>query len=406
MTSYPDNVVARFEEAFEEANPAFDMQVLWRNADDTLAWLDQDGHAPVDVYWTPSPRTFTTLKAQGRLQPLSALQRGLPATLGATVLSDPDGYYVASEVAGFGFAVDQQGLKERGLAVPTDWADLTDPRYAGLIALPVPSAVGFAPPMIDIVLQAYGWERGWAVWSEIAGNANLIRRGATLVSDEVASGRNLIGLSIDFFVAAAIASGTEIDFVYPTHGGLNPAHIALFTESTNAQAANAFIDFILSHEGQALLADPDIRKLPVRPDAYDALPAAYHNPFVAAAQGAYDFDNALSQSRIAVLNAAFEQMLMQPHDSLRELWARVHGAQAQGKDMSQAVALLGTPVLTEAQAADPAWQALFAARPSGMRAGEAADVPMTQAMAIEAQWRQGVEQRFAEVASLLQAAGA
>lgn len=55
MSSYPDNVTSRFEEAFEETHPDIDMQILWRNSGDALAWLDQDGHAPVDVYWTPSP---------------------------------------------------------------------------------------------------------------------------------------------------------------------------------------------------------------------------------------------------------------------------------------------------------------------------------------------------------------
>jgi hypothetical protein len=49
----------------------------------------------------------------------------------------------------------------------SDRADLADPRFAGQIALPSSVKVGFAPPLMEIVLQAYGWEKGWALWSEM-----------------------------------------------------------------------------------------------------------------------------------------------------------------------------------------------------------------------------------------------
>lgn len=288
--------------------------------------------------------------------------------------------------------------------MPRDWADLADPAYAGLIALPVPSVVGYAPPMIDIVLQAYGWERGWQLWSEIAGNATLIRRGATLVSDEVASGRSLIGLSIDFFVAAAIAGGTDIDFVYPGHGGLNPAHIALLAESRNPEAGNAFIDFILSQEGQVLLGDPDIRKLPVRPDAYDALPAGYHNPFAAAQMGAYDFDNDRSQPRTPVLTAAFEQMLTLRHEELQAAWQQIHQLEALGRDMTEARALLGTAPLSDSEADDASLQALFAIRPSGMLSGSASADPTDAASQTEARWRAALDTRLQDAQALIETA--
>jgi hypothetical protein len=45
--------------------------------------------------------------------------------------------------------------------------ETADPRFAGQIALPSPATVGFAPPLMEIVLQAYGWEEGWALWSEM-----------------------------------------------------------------------------------------------------------------------------------------------------------------------------------------------------------------------------------------------
>jgi ABC-type Fe3+ transport system substrate-binding protein len=37
-----------------------------------------------------------------------------------------------------------------------DWQDLANPALRGLIALPVPSKIGFAPMMVDQLLQHFG----------------------------------------------------------------------------------------------------------------------------------------------------------------------------------------------------------------------------------------------------------
>ena len=398
MTSYPDNVIARFEAAFEEKHPEIDMQVLWRSSGDAMAWLAQPGHAPVDVYWTPSPRRFEQLKESGELRQLSDSQRALPDHIGATVISDPDGYFVASETAGYGFAVNRAGLTEAGIPVPADWSDLGQAEYAGTVGIPVPSAVGYAPVLVDIVIQAYGWERGWQVWSEIAGNAQLIRRGATLVSDEVVSARTTVGLSIDFFVASAIANGADIDFVYPLHGGMNPAHVAILEEGVNPGAANAFVDFVLSVEGQTLLGHPDIRKLPVRPDVYANLAADYHNPFAAAEQGAYDYDHALGQPRLPLLTALFEQMLVTEHESHVRLWQAVHAAERSGADMSAARELLGTPLISEQEAMLNTVQAPFRQGADEMGNGGSAN---PAAIAYQNDWHAQILDRHARVEPLV-----
>nr|NLU60540.1 hypothetical protein [Pseudomonas sp. BIGb0427] len=142
-------------------------------------------------------------------------------------LRDRAARYQATELAGYGFAINPEELAKLNMPAPQDWPDLLDARLRGRVALPDPARVGFAPVLLDIVLQAYGWDQGWALWSELAGQSRLVSRGGTLVSDEVASGRSAVGVSIDFFVASAVSNGEAVEFVYPAHGGLNPAHIAI-----------------------------------------------------------------------------------------------------------------------------------------------------------------------------------
>src|SRR5512147_2234892 len=64
VTSYPDEVVSRFEAAFEKAYPQWRLRIVWRMPHDALPTLRQPGPEGVDVYWTPSPRNFAILKSE------------------------------------------------------------------------------------------------------------------------------------------------------------------------------------------------------------------------------------------------------------------------------------------------------------------------------------------------------
>lgn len=393
LTAYPEDVTSRFEAAFEKAHPRYRLQLVWRMPHDALPYLQSPGQGGVDVYWSASPRTFAALKKAGALRPLALDRAGLPTHVGGTALGDPDGFYLASEMAGYGFACHSGRLAALGLAPPGDWPDLARTSWHGQLALPVPSRVGYAPVMVDIVLQAFGWERGWALWSAIAGNAALVDNGGTFVSDEVAGGRRAVGLSIDFFAASAIAGGAPLRFAYPAHGGINPAHIAVTAAAPHLDGAQAFARFVLSDEGQALLGHPAIRKLPVRPSAYARLPADYFNVFKAAEAGGYGYDNARGQPRLGWISALFEQAFVADHAAHAEAWRRLHAAEAAGRPVSAARALLETPPGEET----PAGDAALSAR---LRRLEGSEAPPA-ASALEQSWRAAATRRREQALELL-----
>jgi phosphoglycerate transport regulatory protein PgtC len=395
VASYPDEVVSRFEAAFEKANPDWRLRIVWHMPHDALPTLRQPGPEGVDVYWTPSPRNFALLKQEGLLRKLDVDRTGLPGRIGNTLIDDPDGYFAAVETAGYGFAINPDYLKARDLPAPADWQDLGEPKYAGHIALPNPGTVGFAPVMADIPLQAYGWERGWALWSAIAANSMLVDRGGTFVSDELASGRRGIGISIDFFVAAAIAKGAPLRFLYPKHGGVNPAQVAIMAKAKNLEGARAFVSFLQSEAGQKILTHSDIRKLPIRPSVYARLEPGYHNPFAVAAAGGYGYDSERGQGRLPVIAALFNVALAQRRDQLASLWVKARAAN--GAKAEQAKQLLSTVPISEAQADAPEWQRIFAMRRDDPQAEMAA-------VDLERQWGAESETRLIKVATLLEQA--
>lgn len=392
LTAYPDAVVSRFEAAFEKAWPRYRLRIVWRMPHDALPYLRQPGQGGADVYWSASPRTFTQLKAAQALRKLPLSLAGLPGRVGNSEIDDPDGYFAASEVAGYGFAVNPAYLARHGLAVPADWSDLAQPAYAGHVLVPDPVEVGFAPVLVDIPLQAYGWDNGWALWSAIAASARFVGRGGSFVSDELGAGRQGVGLSIDFFVASAIANGAPLQFVYPRQGGVNPAHVAVTAASPNPEGAKAFVSFVLSEAGQRILTHPDIRKLPVRPAVYAGLPADHHNPFAVAAQGGYRYDNGRGRGRAAPVAAAFGQALVQPRAVLAPLWQKLRAADA--ATWAKVWPLLSAPPCKESEVDDPAVQQAFFTR----RDETAAEA---RAAALEAGWAAAARARHAQAAQLL-----
>lgn len=396
LTAYPEDVVSRFETAFERAYPDIDLTVLWRMPHDALPYLSQPQQGGVDVYWSASLHNFTALKQQGAWQKLDISRQELADHLGAMPLADPDGFFCATETAGYGFAVNPAYLQKHGLPRPKTWQELADARYQGHLALPVPSKVGFAPMMIDSVLQQYGWNQGWAVLAGIAANARLVESGATFVTDSLGSGERGIGPAIDFFTASAIANGAPLQFIYPEPTAYSPAHIAITAASRHADAARQFVAFVLSDAGQKLLFHPDIRKLPIRSAVYADKPDGYYNPFAAADLHPVVYDPVRALPRLALNNALFDRLFTDHHQRLQALWQKLRLHEVAGKDERLTkIRQLLTAVPVDAETANnPTLQQTFTDRSTHAKAE-------VEALALEQAWRQKIDSRYAEAENLL-----
>ncbi|MDD1620825.1 MAG: extracellular solute-binding protein [Methylococcaceae bacterium] len=399
LTAFHEDVVSRYETAFEQQNPDIDVQILWRMPHDALPYLSQPQQGGVDVYWSAAQRNFNALKQQGAWQKLGMDRNGLPDRLGSMPLVDPDGTFCVSEMAGYGFAVNPAYLQKHGLPTPKTWLDLADARYQGHLALPVPSKVGFAPMMIDSVLQQYGWEQGWAVLAGIAANARLVDSGATFITDIIGSGERGIGPAIDFFTASAIANGASLQFVYPEPVAYSPAHIAITAASQHTEAARRFISFVLSEAGQKMLFHPDIRKLPARPGVYKDKPEGYFDPFAASAQHPVVYDPNGSIPRLALNNALFDRMFSDHPQRQQNLWNGLR-KQEQHADAAKAARLvklrqmLTAAPIAAAKAEEPDLQKLFARRADEAQAE-------TEAKSFEQAWTKDIDRRYADAEKLL-----
>ena len=100
------------------------------------------------------------------------------------------------------------------------------------------------------------------------------------VPDAVNSGQVGVGVVIDFFAFSRKAAGFPVEFVYPTVTPIVPANIAHRRRMRRTRRSEeAFVEFLLSPDGQEMLLDPAIPRLPVLPAIYAKAPAGYPNPF-------------------------------------------------------------------------------------------------------------------------------
>ena len=407
LTSYAEALTQRYVLAFEHAHPGARVEILWRQSADALAYLQAGGAQEVDVYWSPAPGNFLTLRKAKLLAPLHIARGALPGVREGLPISDPEGCFAAFELAGYGIAYHIERVAALGVAPPKAWADLAAPAYAGLIQLPIPGRVGFAPGLIDAILQAHGWDDGWRLLAALAANTNFGTGDAAPDADDVVSGKIAARLTIDFFAQAAIASGASIGFAYPARTAYNPAQIGILKAAPNPAGARAFVEFALSVPGQTLLLDPDIRRLPVLPEVYAAHPELAAQPF---APGHLAYDPALTRDRQGLVAAVFEAALVTPHARWQPAWQTLRDLEARGLATHAAVReardLMTRPLISDADQAGDSLRRLlaFAERPvtaAGRANQVSAPPPPPARLAIAQGWASEIDHRIARVFTLL-----
>jgi phosphoglycerate transport regulatory protein PgtC len=380
LTSFPKELFEAYKQAFEQKVPGVKVIVKQQQTNQAVTYLRETRARPeVDVFWVSAVDAFQTLKADGLLDritlPRETLAR-MPPRIWSFPLHDPDGTYWGFAVSGYGLMWNTRYLALHKLPAPREWTDLADPRYAGHLVISAPSRSGTTHLTVEVILQAYGWEKGWGLLLQMGGNMGAITERSFGVPEAVVSGQYGVGVVIDFFGLSAIASGQPVDFAYPSLTSVVPASVAVVRNGPNPANARAFVEYLLGDEGQQKLFAPDIGRLPVVPALYARAPKGYPNPF-AMKLGGVDFDDKLSSGRRNVVNSLFDHTITFRHAELRAAWSAIHAADAQvatarrsGRGVDAAVAqlaearrLAGTVPLDAGRASDREVNAAFRDKP-------------------------------------------
>lgn len=340
VTSYPPDTTTTVKAAFEKKHPGIKVEMLRKKTTAGIKYLQETaGNNRSDMFWASAPDAFEVLKGDGLLQKYEVKVKGIPEKVGAFPINDPEGYYKGFAASGYGIMWNTRYLKAKKLPVPKTWADLAKPIYHGHVGMSAPSRSGTTHLTVETLLQGMGWAEGWAMWKAIAGNFKTVTERSFGVPDGVNSGQFGIGIVIDFFGLSSEASGFPVKFIYPPVTTLVPANIAIVKSAPHPKAAAAFIEFLLSSDGQEVLLDPKIRRLPVNPATYAKAPAGFPNPFEDKSIGAaVEFDLQLSKNRYNVINSLFDVMVTYRLNDLRAATKAIQDAEAKMADKSNAAA--------------------------------------------------------------------
>jgi ABC-type Fe3+ transport system substrate-binding protein len=406
VTSYPKDLTGPFKKAFEAQYPGTKVEVLQKKTSAGVKYIQETAQGNTsDLMWASAPDAFEVLKADGLLTRYTPKAKGIPKNIGSYPINDPDGYYIGFAGSGYGIMWNTRYLKAKKIPAPKEWADLKKPVYHNHVGMSAPSRSGTTHLTVETVLQGEGWNKGWATWKEMAGNFKMVTERSFGVPEGVNSGDFGIGIVIDFFGFSSKATGFPVDFVYPTVTTLVPANIAIVKDAPHPKAAAAFIEYLLSIEGQELLLDPAIRRLPVNPDTYAKAPKDFPNPFKDQSIGAaVKFDVGLSKDRYNIVNSLFDVMITYRREDLVKTTAAIQKAEAAlgGKSnpkaealIKEARALVTAMPISEAEALDGKFPGVFTSDVYKKRKKVSVKVPPRQAE-IEEKWDSFTKKNYAE----------
>ena len=370
LTSFSNDVTDPDTKAFEQAYPGTSLEIQNRNTNAGVKFLDETKSAnAVDIFWASAPDAFEVLKGKKLLQAYKPKATGIPEKIGAYPINEKDGMYSGFAASGYGIMWNERYVNANKLPDPKEWQDLAKEVYFDHTSIAAPSRSGTTHLTIETILQGEGWDKGWRVTKEMAGNFRNVTERSFGVPDAVNSGQVGYGIVIDFFAFSAQASGFPVKFVYPSVTTIVPANVGVVANAPNKAGAEAFVEFLLSGAGQEVLLDKGIRRLPVRPETYAKAPADYPNPFKDASLGGkVTFNSELSETRSAVVDTLFDQLITFQLDGLKAATKAIHDAEAAlaRKDnadgrakVKQARDLIAAMVVTEAEAASPQVRAAF-----------------------------------------------
>jgi iron(III) transport system substrate-binding protein len=285
------------------------------------AFATSDVGCGVDLLFGGGSSEFSKHARAGRLVDAGLVARhpelfgpgGIPQTFGGETYWDKQGLWLGTCLASFGVCYNRDVLDRLGVTdPPRSWPALANPVFHNQLSLADPTKSGSVGKAFETIVQNQmneAWNRartagerdlaaldraatheGWAaavrLIRRIGANARYFTDAGTKVPLDVSQGESAAGMCIDFFgrfqgeYAAAAGRPGRVGFATARgETSLDADPIALLRGARHRELAIAFMEFVLSEEGQKLWAfrrgapgGPEryaLRRLPILPRLYE-----------------------------------------------------------------------------------------------------------------------------------------
>ncbi|OGV57696.1 MAG: hypothetical protein A2X45_19315 [Lentisphaerae bacterium GWF2_50_93] len=350
----------------------------------------------------------------------------IPREFSGENLYDRQGRYYGVCLASFGICYNVDRIKSmRESSPPATWHDLGEARFLRQIAIADPTKSGSINKCFEMLIQetmseavakdgpdarSAGWADGLNLIKRIAANSRYITDSAGKVPQDVANGDTAAGMCIDFY-GRTEAEWTEMQsgsnrvvYVSPRNGtSVSPDPIQLLRGSQNPQAARAFIEFVLSREGQKLwnfkVGTPGgpikyaLRRTPIRKDMFVPeyqryLSDAGYDPYQASQGFKYHAD--WTGPYFGLIRTMIKCIALDPQPELNRAWEEITMAGGPGA-VPQAMAEFNRLPFGYAEAAK-----------NSSRLYPGKDWTMLDVIRLRREWTEESRQNYMKAASLAQ----
>jgi len=233
--------------AFNKKYPNVAVTIYRDGTEKVIAKLraEQEAKSVVaDVLLIADAPTMENLKADKFLQPYTS---PLASALDKQFV-EADGYYIGTKIINSGIAVNTTA----SLPKPATWKDLLKPDYKGKLVTPSPQYSGAAALNYAVFLNTAAYGADFV--KGLQKNGMTVVQGNGDALNKIITGELPVGIVTDNGVRAAKAKKSPVEMIYPTDGAIPITEpIAVVAGTKNLDAAKAFVDFVLSPDGQALV---------------------------------------------------------------------------------------------------------------------------------------------------------
>lgn len=262
-SSMQESQLKAIEAAFEAKHPDIDLEYFFAGGGKIIERLGHEagGGKPVcDVVWIGDSSDFVTFKEKGMLEAYESPECAhIPAAF-----CDADHYFTAGRLVTMGIAWNKdpgRGIDQS--EVPKTWNDLLDPKWKGRVIMTDPEQSTTSKHWMGAMMQNPDY--GPAFFEGLYANACTLGQDSTTTHSLVADGSYQVGICLDYFSRNLADEGFPIGFRYTDGDVLTlQSPLALVKNAPNRKNGRLLIDFILSKEGQELLAKSHM--IPVRDD--------------------------------------------------------------------------------------------------------------------------------------------
>lgn len=256
-TSQPNADAQRTVDAFTSKYPNVEVEWIRDGTTKVMAKLRAEfeaGAPQPDVLLIADMVTMEGLEAEGRLMayPEADVSAYDPA------LMDEKRHYFSTKLITTGIIYNTAAPM-----VPTSYKDLLKAEAKDKLAMPSPLTSGAAT--IHMAAITSHPDLGWPYYEGLANQGANPKGGNGGTYKAIAGGEKLYGFVVDFLSIRNKLKGVPVEFVFPEEGvSAVTEPVGILSTARNTAAAKAFVDFLISSEGQQLASD--MGYLPAHPD--------------------------------------------------------------------------------------------------------------------------------------------